>query len=68
MSQQQKTDGNINLEERAKGLEENRISFKIRENIMGTEGLKGEQTDGCTREHRLREAGRAQAINKEETK
>lgn len=51
MSQQQKADGNINLEERTKGQKENRVSFEIRENIMGTEGLTDEQTDCCIREH-----------------
>lgn len=65
MSQQEKADGNINFEERAKGQEENRASSKIRENIMGTEGLIGEQTDCSSREPR--EAARAQAINREET-
>lgn len=34
---------------------------------MGTEGLKGEQTDGCTGNSSLQEAATAQASNKEET-
>ncbi|TRZ24376.1 hypothetical protein HGM15179_002824 [Zosterops borbonicus] len=40
MSQQWKADGNINLEEKLKD-ERKTESSKIREDIMGTEGLKG---------------------------
>lgn len=71
MSQHWKADGNINLEEKLKD-ERKTESSKIREDIMGTEGLKGEQTDGCTREQQpagsWHSTGHQQRAKKKSTK